>query len=165
MTKEEIIAYVYLIMGISEEEIPLIIIETLYDIRKAAQPDLDDCLLTYYLVLDCYTWLIRNSISKGGIAGARIREREGGLEFEEQQGQGKSYADYWQTERDKFEASPNLPCLVGNSDSRGKVIIGRVRLDEHTRVTTNSNSMGNGYQIGCISSTRSSSLSNPFRLT
>lgn len=160
MTKEEIIDYVYLLMGITEETLPRSVVEALYDIRVAANPDLDDCLLTYYLVLDCYNWLINNSIENGGLAGGRIREREGSLEYEEQQGQNKSYADYWQDRRDAFEKNPNLPCLNGNT---GKAIIGGVRVDETTRVKTNPNSLGNGYSIGKCSTIRYSSSTNPFR--
>lgn len=162
MTEEEIIDYIYLIMGITEEDIPREVVTAFYTIRKAAQPDLDDCLIIYYTILDCYTWLIRNSIANGGLAGARVREREGGLEYEEQQGQNKSYADYWQDQRDEFEKNPNLPCLDSVS-TRGKLIIGGVRVDEHTRVISDTNSLGNGYSIGNCKTKYYSRSTNPFR--
>ena len=163
MDKDQIIDYVYIIMGITEEEISREIISTLYYMLLAAKPDLDECLFIYYLVLDCYTWLIRNSIANGGIAGGRIREREGALEYEEQQGQTKSYAEYWQEQRDIFEKSPNLPCLTGNT-TYGKLIFGGVRVDEHSRVINNTNSLGNGYQIKNPTKTIGFPSINPFRV-
>ena len=139
MTEEEIVNLLYLMLGLTESDIPREVVALYVAQFVSIYPD-NECLVLYNSSVAIYNWLIRKS-GADAVSGKR-REKKGQREIEVQDSDKSSS---WKNALDTFLKSPweVFPqCRAELSATAcSNIIIGGVSKSEVNRVKTYSDSL------------------------